>query len=184
MTQTVHSVAIVVKDAAGRLLVVKRDDDDKDLPGVWGLPAATIREGETPEQAAVRAGQDKLGVTLNIGNFTGEDTSPTQSLREYEAEIVDGTPSVPQNDPPVSQYADLQYTNDPRILLEAARKGSLCSRIYLRNAGIDVTLFSLKFALCKEPAVVDGRSPAPIARAGPKRPALTSRFCLTLTRRP
>jgi 8-oxo-dGTP diphosphatase len=136
---TVQSVAIVVKDDAGRLLVVKRDDQDKDLPGVWGLPAATIRDGETPEQAAVRAAADKLGVKVRVLRFTGEDTSHTQSLREYEAEIVDGTPSVPQNDPSVSQYAGLQYTDDPRILLEAACKGSLCSRIYLRNAGIALT---------------------------------------------
>jgi 8-oxo-dGTP diphosphatase len=136
---TVRSVAIVIKDSAGRLLVVKRDDDDKDLPGVWGLPAATIRDGETPEQAALRAAADKLGVTVRILGFTGEDTSQTHSLREYEAELVDGTPSVPQNDPSVSQYADLKYADDPRILLEAARKGSLCSRIYLRNAGIMLT---------------------------------------------
>jgi 8-oxo-dGTP diphosphatase len=136
----VHSVAIVVKDDAGRLLVVKRDDKDKDLPGVWGLPAATIRVGETPEQAAIRAARDKLGVTVRIGRFTGEDTIEDRHLREYEAEIIDGTPSVPQNDPSVSQYADLQYADDPRILLKAARKGSLCSRIYLRNAGIDVTV--------------------------------------------
>lgn len=135
-TPTLHSVAIVITDDAGRLLVVKRDDTDNDLPGVWGLPAATIRAGETPEQAAIRAGRDKLGVTVRIGRCTGEDTIENRHLREYEAEIVDGQPSVPQVDPSVSQYAGLQYTDDPRILLEAARKGSLCSRIYLRNAGI------------------------------------------------
>jgi 8-oxo-dGTP diphosphatase len=135
----VHSVAIVITDDAGRLLVVKRHDDDKDLPGVWGLPAATIRDGETPEQAAIRAAAGKLGVSVNIGRFTGEDTIDNRHLREYEAEIIDGTPSVPQSDPSVSQYADLKYTDDPRILLEAARKGSLCSRIYLRNAGITLT---------------------------------------------
>jgi 8-oxo-dGTP diphosphatase len=136
---TTHSVAIVVKDAAGRLLVVKRADDDKDLPGVWGLPAATTRAGETPEQAAIRAARDKLGVTVTIGRFTGEDAIGHRHLREYEAEIVDGTPSAPQNDRSVSQYADVRYADNPRILLEAARKGSLCSRIYLRNAGIEVT---------------------------------------------
>jgi 8-oxo-dGTP diphosphatase len=136
---TVRSVAIVIKDDAGRLLVVKRDDKDKDLPGVWGLPAATIRHGESPEQAAIRAARDKLGVTVRIGRFTGEETIGHRDLHEYEAEIVEGTPSVRQDDPSVSRYADLQYTDDPGILLEAARKGSLCSRIYLRNAGLDFT---------------------------------------------
>ena len=32
----------------------------------------------------------------------------------------------------------------------------------------DAMCFMQKFALCNEPAVVAGRSPAPIARAGPK----------------
>jgi len=31
----------------------------------------------------------------------------------------------------VSQYTALQYTSDLGLLVEAARKGSLCSRVFL-----------------------------------------------------
>ncbi len=138
---TVSSVAIVVKDDSGRLLVVKRDENDEDLPGVWGLPAATIRSHESPEEAALRAGTMKLGVALRILGFAGDETldqgAHINHLREYDAEIVEGTPKVPQADHTVSQYADLQFTSDPAILFEAARRGSLCSRIYLRNSSIE-----------------------------------------------
>lgn len=37
----------------------------------------------------------------------------------------------------MSQYAALRFTADPLLLAEAARQGSLCSRIYLREAGVD-----------------------------------------------
>ena len=39
--------------------------------------------------------------------------------------------------------------------------------MFANNVG-DTECFMRKFALCKEPAVVAGRTPAPIARAGPK----------------
>jgi len=135
-----QSVAIVVTDGVGRLLVVRRADDDDDLPGVWGLPAASLREGETHEDAAIRAGVDKLGVGLKIVGYLGEDTmdcgDKLNHLREYSAEIVSGHPSVPQADHSVSQYADIKYTSDPTVLFEAARQGSLCSRIYLRKINV------------------------------------------------
>jgi len=136
----IQSVAIVVIDSAGRLLVVRRAEDDDNLPGLWGLPAASLRDGETPEDAAIRAGADKLGVGLKILRYMGEDTidrgHAISHLRQYSAEIVSGHPSVPQDDHSVSQYADLRYTGDPTVLFASARRGSLCSRIYLRNINV------------------------------------------------
>ena len=37
-----RSVSLVIEDG-GRVLLVRRPDDDDDLPGVWGLPAASSR---------------------------------------------------------------------------------------------------------------------------------------------
>lgn len=136
-----ESVAIVIYDEAGRFLTVKRAEDDDSLPGVWGLPGASLRGEETPEHAAVRAGMDKLGVKVAVHSCIGEDYVDrgdyARHLREYEVRLVEGTPSVPQSDPSVSQYDALQYTDDPTILLQAAREGSLCSRIFLRRLRID-----------------------------------------------
>ena len=136
-----RSVAIVVRDGHGRVLVVRRAGDDPDLPGVWGLPGASLREGESREQAAERAGRGKLGVEVRVGRHLGDEEvdrgDHLHRLSEYEAEVVAGEPSVPQPDRGVSQYAALQYTSDPAVLVPAARRGSLCSRIYLRHVGLD-----------------------------------------------
>jgi 8-oxo-dGTP diphosphatase len=135
------SVAIVIEDDQGQVLVVKRPDDDESLPGVWGLPAASLRHGETLEEAAVRAARDKLGVQADVLTYIGEASqnrgNRTNRLSEYRVKITAGEPSVPQNDVTITQYAEWRYTADPSVLFEAARKGSLCSRIYLHARDID-----------------------------------------------
>lgn len=135
-----RSVAVVIQDDEGRFLTVKRDENDDSLPGVWGFPAASLRHGESDEDAVLRAGKDKLGVTLKVVDLLGHERTghgaEGNHLYEYHVEIVDGTPAVPQRDTTVSQYVDMQYTRDPKILFEAAQKGSLCSRIYLRRRGM------------------------------------------------
>ena len=57
------------------LLVVRRPPEDDLLPNVWGLPAATLRVGESYEDAAVRAGQEKLGVKIRIVGEIAEGTA-------------------------------------------------------------------------------------------------------------
>lgn len=135
-----HSIAVAVHDERGRLLVVKRSDDDDSLPGVWGLPAATPYEGESAAATVSRIGRQKLGVGLRLGEPIGDDRAirPGHVLRldEYTADVIDGRPTAPQPDSSVSQYDACKYVEDPAILRDAARQGSLCSRIYLRFAGL------------------------------------------------
>ena len=87
--------------ARRHLLVVKRPPEDERLPNVWGLPAATLRVGESYEDAAVRAGQEKLGVKIKIVGKIAEGTADRGDhilrMKEFEVEIADGTPSVPQS---------------------------------------------------------------------------------------
>ena len=49
-------VAVILKNADNpdQFLVVKRPDNDPDLGGHWGFPAATMKPGELPEAAAKR----------------------------------------------------------------------------------------------------------------------------------
>ena len=56
------------------LLLVRRPDDDDDLPGVWGLPAASLAEGESEEDAVRRAGREKLGVEVRAAASRSEPT--------------------------------------------------------------------------------------------------------------
>ena len=53
------------------LLLVRRPDDDENLPGVWGLPAVSLAAGESEEDAVRRAGRDKLGVELRARRARG-----------------------------------------------------------------------------------------------------------------
>jgi predicted TIM-barrel fold metal-dependent hydrolase len=131
-----HSVAVVVRAADGTFLVVRRPEDPDDpLAGLWGLPAITLREGEDEQAGVVRAGRAKLGVDLAAGRKIGEATADRGShllrLSDYEATVVAGTPSVPQDDTSMTQYVATMFTDDPTVLGEAAAKGSLCARVFL-----------------------------------------------------
>jgi ADP-ribose pyrophosphatase YjhB (NUDIX family) len=136
-----QAVAIVIKDESDQFLSVRRPDDDASLPGVWGLPAVSLAEGETLHDAAMRAGLQKLGVRVRVGRCVGDERIARRTfvlhLTEFEVEILGGTPAVPQPDATVTQYADLRYTTDLTTLFDAARMGSACSRIFLRDNGVD-----------------------------------------------
>lgn len=77
---------------------------------------------------------------MNLRRFLGEDCHERRTfglrLSEFEAEIVEGVPQVPQPDTHVTQYVELKYSHDPTILIPSARAGSVCSRIFLGAEGI------------------------------------------------
>ena len=123
-------MSLVIERPEG-LLLVRRPDDDEDLPGAWGLPAATLADGESEEDAVRRAGRDKLGVEVRPLRAVGVEGFMTG----WEAELVFGEPAVPQPGPH-TQYAELRW-GDPSELVPAARRGSLCSRVLLRTRGLD-----------------------------------------------
>lgn len=125
-----RSVSLVIEGPAG-LLLVRRPDDDDSLPGVWGLPAATLAPGESEEAAVRRAGRAKLGVEVRPLRPLGVDGFMT----DWVAEFVSGTPSVPQPGEH-TQYAELRW-GEPTELVPGARAGSLCCRVLLRARGLD-----------------------------------------------
>lgn len=117
-----------------RLLLVQRPPDDEELPGAWGLPAASLESGEEWEEAVQRAGRDKLGVRLAPGLLLREGELERAAyrlrMRLYAAELEEGQPRVPQLVAGVTQYVDWEWA--PASRLEAsARRGSLCSRLCL-----------------------------------------------------
>jgi 8-oxo-dGTP diphosphatase len=123
-----RSVSLVIEGPAG-VLLVRRPDDDESLPGVWGLPAASLREGESERDALLRAGLDKLGVEIEPLEPVGEEGR----MRDWRARIVEGEPSVPQGKDG-TQYVELRW-GEPAELAPAARAGSLCARALLRAVG-------------------------------------------------
>lgn len=139
---TKYSVSLVIINDVGKFLVVRRPDDpDDDIAGLWGFPAASLFAGETEVEAAHRVAASKLGVKVVLSRRIGESTHqrPTfvLNLVDYEAKIVEGVPSAPQSDYSVTQYADVQFSDDPTLLFEIARKGSQCTQIFLEDRGIE-----------------------------------------------
>lgn len=137
-----ESVAVVVRRPDGSFLVTRRPDDPGDpLAGMWGFPAVTRRPGEDERSAAERIGPLKLGVRLSVGAKLGERTDDRGDhllrLADYAAEIAEGTPAVPQANESVTQYVACQFTDDPGDLVPAAKRGSLCSQIFLDSLAVD-----------------------------------------------
>ena len=135
-----RSVSFVIRDPAepDRVLAVQRPADDEDLPDAWGLPAGSLREGESWDDALRRAGREKLGVELAVGGALTEGTLErsgyTLHMRLHEARIVAGAPLVPQPVPGVTQYAALAWLTG-EAFRPAASAGSLCCRLYLESIG-------------------------------------------------
>lgn len=138
---TKRSVALAIHragpaDPAGPagLLLVQRPGDDAELPLAWGLPAASLRRGESWGDAVRRAARDKLGVDVEPGAVLGEGSVDRPSyrleMRLYAARITSGDPAVPGRDPEVTQYRAWRW-GGREDLEPAAERGSLCSRLYL-----------------------------------------------------
>ncbi len=133
------AMALVIEDpgtagGAPRWLLVRRPDDDPDLPGVWGLPAGSHAEGEMDKALVRRIGREKLGVeTEDLGCLSeGHLDRPGYRLemRLHAARIVAGEPRVPQAVPGVTQYSEWDW-KPPAELRRGADRGSLCCRLAL-----------------------------------------------------
>lgn len=131
-----RSVSLVIEGPAG-VLLVRRPDDDDSLPGLWGLPAASLREGESEREALLRVGLEKLGVEVEplraIGEAEAERADHRIAMRDWGARIVAGEPGLPQAGEG-TQYVEWRW-GDPAELTPAAQAGSVCARVLLRALG-------------------------------------------------
>lgn len=133
------AMALVIEDpgsagGAPRWLLVRRPDDDPDLPGVWGLPAGSPADGEMDEALVRRIGREKLGVeTEDLGCLSEgyvDRAGYRLEMRLHAARIVAHEPRVPQSVRSVTQYSEWGW-KPPVELSDGARRGSLCCRLAL-----------------------------------------------------
>ncbi len=146
MTKPVRcSVAAVIRrQGETRFLAVRRPLDDDKLPGLWGLPAVTLRPGELPEDGLRRIGYEKLGVRLEPFRFVGIRAADRGAyeliLMDIEATVVEGEPDVYAATTMSTRYVDQKWARELGVLREAAEKGSLCCRILLEAVGQEAPL--------------------------------------------
>jgi ADP-ribose pyrophosphatase YjhB (NUDIX family) len=86
-------VGAVIKDTAGRLLLIKRGHDPG--AGLWTLPGGRIEPGETDQQAVTREILEETGLQVTCGRLVGEAELPGPDgvvidVRDYAAFVVGG----------------------------------------------------------------------------------------------
>lgn len=142
MKLTKFSIAVVIlnPENPSEFLAVKRPPNDDSLPNVWGLPAVTVKNGELPEEAVKKLGIEKLATEIEAVSFVGVDSAERDTynliLMDIQAELKGIQPSVAKASTSGTKYTDQQWTSNYDILKEAAEKGSLCSRIFLKSKGL------------------------------------------------
>jgi ADP-ribose pyrophosphatase YjhB (NUDIX family) len=138
---TVQAIAVVIANPldASLVLTVLRPDDDEDLPGVWGLPATSIKHDESDSTAANRLGTRKLGTTLTLGTLLAEGTQERSThhlaMRLYAASLGATSPLLPasdNHDDGTTYYTEWKWAARDS-LREGARMGSLCCQLALQN---------------------------------------------------
>ena len=138
---TVQAIAVVIPNPLDDSLVltVQRPDDDADLPGVWGLPATSMRPDESTNDAAHRLGTLKLGAGLTLGSLLAEGTQQRSThhlaMKLYTASIDAMAPELPE---PKNHVDDATYYTEwkwaPReSLRKGADMGSLCCQLALQS---------------------------------------------------
>lgn len=91
--QVIQCVGAVIRDGAGRLLLIKRGHEPG--AGLWSLPGGRIEPGETDEQAVVREIAEETGLVVTCGSLLGTATLPGASgaiieVRDYRAVVTGG----------------------------------------------------------------------------------------------
>jgi 8-oxo-dGTP diphosphatase len=89
----VPCVGAIIKDEAGRLLLVKRGHEPE--AGRWSLPGGRVEPGETDEQAVIREIREETGLLVACGHLVGRVDRAGQpgaalEIRDYAATVTGG----------------------------------------------------------------------------------------------
>jgi ADP-ribose pyrophosphatase YjhB (NUDIX family) len=92
--RVIPCVGAVIKDSAGRLLLIKRGHEPG--KGQWSVPGGRIEPGETDQEAVVRETREETGLIVAPGPLIGSVRRPAGQpgteldIRDYAAAIVGG----------------------------------------------------------------------------------------------
>jgi ADP-ribose pyrophosphatase YjhB (NUDIX family) len=78
----VPSVTAAVRDAAGRILLIHKIDND-----FWALPGGAMEVGESVADAAVREVQEETGVLVELTGLVGIYTDPGHVMAYDDGEV-------------------------------------------------------------------------------------------------
>jgi 8-oxo-dGTP diphosphatase len=78
----------VVRDVAGRLLLVRRGRPPS--AGLWSVPGGRVEPGETPAQAAGREVREETGLTVSVGALLATVEFGDYLVHDFAADVVGG----------------------------------------------------------------------------------------------
>ncbi len=78
----VVAVGAVVKDAEGRLLLIRRSDN-----GFWALPGGAQDLGESVSQAVVREVEEETGILVEVTGISGVYSDPGHVIAYDDGEV-------------------------------------------------------------------------------------------------
>jgi 8-oxo-dGTP diphosphatase len=86
-------VGAIIKDGAGRLLLIKRGHEPE--AGRWSLPGGRVEPGETDEQAVIREIREETGLSVACQHLVGSVERPGPrdaviEIRDYAATVTGG----------------------------------------------------------------------------------------------
>jgi len=92
-TRRIPCVGAVIKDDAGRMLLILRGHDPG--KGLWSIPGGRIEPGEPDEDAVVREVREETGLEVTCGRLLGSVERPGHAgdvieIRDYNAIVVGG----------------------------------------------------------------------------------------------
>ncbi len=150
-----HTIALALIRGSKVLVVLRPNDPGEELPGVWGLPAASQRGQESVDDMVRRIAHDKLGlpdVQIDQLLVHGSQERPSYILEMdiYMASTA-ASPRLPARPAvlhlqaagrgvstatvaPTTFYIDWQWAY-PEVLTPAAKQGSLCAQLFLESQG-------------------------------------------------
>lgn len=97
-TRVIACVGAVIKDDAGRLLLIKRGHDPG--RGLWSVPGGRVEASEADEEAVVREVREETGLIVVTGPLIGgvrlpggidsHGTETEYEVRDYAAAVTGG----------------------------------------------------------------------------------------------
>lgn len=97
VSKTLYADNIVYNDE-GKILLLRRSENDKTFPGMWVIPGGHIDLGEEPETAAKRELYEEAGIEAEKPEQVGEYEDNKVHIRYFESHVGDKEPVLQQEE--------------------------------------------------------------------------------------